>query len=347
MNHSVVVFLFTSSNHISNVATLQSIYAQNYPHIQLIVCNDCTAGFQSERLVNNFEHKRPVNIEHILFQENRYSIGLCRSQAPYWTRLRDAYMITLHAGETFTSADSLRRGVAKLEADPAAAAVVCGCELWNDTFKSVLESHDASPVMSAITEDTQSGTHQEQSAYLYDCMVIYRLSALRELATEQFEQEDSLCQKIVPMLLRKDARILTDEAYMCKYSNNRIDPMLATVPQTLGSRTVENIVQLLQEETSEGTGDLFDSPIKEPEKRKKRNIFVLLHKLSSVSKILIYGVIALLFAVAAGLFLNLAVGVYFALGIAFLAGAALVLVWAFAMLICNLYLKKNPQRMVA
>jgi hypothetical protein len=58
-------------------------------------------------------------------------------------------------------------------------------------------------------------------------------------------------------------------------------------------------------------------------------------------------VIALLLFVAAGLFLNLEFGVFFAMGICFLTGAVLVIGWAFAMLVCNLYLKKNPQRLVA
>lgn len=347
MDHSVVIFFFTSSNHISNVATLQSIYMQDYPHIRLIVCNDCTAGFQSERLVNNFEHKRPANIEYILFQENQHSIGLYRSQAPYWGRLRDAYMITLHAGETFTSSASLRRGIAKMEADPGAAAVVCGCEFWNDTLKAILEKHDALSVVSAITEDLERGTHQERSAYLYDCMVIYRLAALRALPMVQSVQENQLCQKLVPMLLQKNARVLADETYICKYSGKRVDPMLAPIPQTLGSQTVEHIAQLLRETPPEGKGDIFDSLLAEPVKGKKRNIFVLFHKLSSVSKLLTYGVIALLFAVAAGLFLNLESGAFFALGITFLVGAVLIVAWAFAMLVCNLYLKKNPQRMVA
>lgn len=348
MKDSVVVFLLAGNNHLSNVKTLQSIFNQSYPHIRVVICNDCTYGFESERLLNNFEHNRPDNIEQIIFQENKRSIGEYRTQYQFWSRLNSTFCVTLHAGEYFTSPQALLNCIQKLEENPAVFAVVCGCECWDDSFKMVLSVSEAKLYMESASAADQTGGMQDQLTLVRDCMVIYRISALRNLILSVDEESVHVSREIVPMMVRSGYRVAVCEDSLCKYSEESIDLMLKPAPETLGSHTMDNIVHLLREKKIaeyEQREELFRSEEKTRPK-KKRNIFVLLNKLSKVSYILTYICMSLLMFAASALFLNLNTAFYSTMGIGFFALATLIAVWAVAMLGCNLYLKKNPQRLV-
>lgn len=340
MNNSVVVFFFTSSNHLSNVKTLQSIYRQDYRHIRLIVCNDCTSGFESERLLNNFEHDRPENIEYIVFQENERHIGEFRSQAQFWSRLTDAFFFTIHSGEYFTSPSALRSCVQKLKENGSVCAVACNCSCWDSSFRALQEEYTAAAFLAGVGNATGG---------IRDCMVLYRVSALRDIPLQLDETCTHISQQVVPYLLEQGKRIAVLEKSICRFSDESLDPMLAPIPTEFGRHTLENIERLLRERTQDQPTPetaLFQAQPNIPQKKSKRNLFLMLSKLSTVSRILLYAVAALLLFTAGALFLNLHTGLFTVMGIGFLVLAVLAAVFTVGMLGCNLYLKKNPQRLV-
>lgn len=339
MKNSVVVFFFTSSNHLSNVKTLQSIYRQDYRHIRLIVCNDCTSGFESERLLNNFEHDRPDNIEYIVFQENERPLGEFRSQAQFWSRLTDAFFFTIHSGEYFASPSSVRSCVQKLKENGSVCAVVCNCDRRDSSFRVVEKEYAAADILAGAAG---------QVCELRDCMVLYRVSALQATTFRPDDTLTHISRQLVPHLLAQGNRVTVLDKDICHFSDESIDPMLAPVPAEFGSHTLENIENLLREQQAQPAQKtaLFQAQPDISKKHSGRNIFLLLSKLSTVSRILLYAIVTLLLFTAGGLFLNLGAGLFTVMGIGFLVLAVLAAFWTAGMLVCNLYLKKNPQRLV-
>lgn len=243
MKDTITVFLFVGSNHLSNVKSLQSIYKQDYEHIRLIVCNDCTYGFESERLLGNFEHRRPKNIEHIIFQENRVSIGKYRSLQKFLPQIQSEYFMILHAGEYFISPSSVREAIRVLKKNKKSDAVICACEFWDDKFKLIYKVYSPKNVMDALCHKGDEG----QGAYkLYDCMVVYRTSVLVD---ENFVVEEACLQissRIIPCLLEKEIRIEISEKSLCRYSESSKVDMVNPTPKTLNRRHVDNVISLVQ-----------------------------------------------------------------------------------------------------
>lgn len=339
MKDSVVVFFFTSSNHLSNVKTLQSIYKQDYPHIRLIVCNDCTYGFESERFLNNLEHRRPFNVEHIILQENRVSLGEYRSQSRFWKQNQTGYFLTIHAGECFVSDTALSNCVQKLRANSSVSAILCGCECRDVNMKNILSKHEPA----AIIED---GKSMKMSDQIRDCMVIYRTSVLYSIDMQLNERETQISRKLIPWLQQNGHRLTAVESVLCVYSVESTDCMIRPVPEELGSNNIERISALLREAENCPKPDQTATRIRVAPRHMKRNIFLLLKKLSTISRIMMYACFTLLLFIAGSFSLNLETGLFVLVGWCFVIFAALGAIWTVGMLVSNLYLKKNPHRMV-
>lgn len=349
MKEAVTIFFFANNNHLSNVKTLQSIFRQDYPRINLIVCNDCTYGFQSERLLNNFEAGRGENIQYLYFQENPWKMGECGSQMPFWDRIDSEYYYVLHSGDQFCAPDALRMAVNTLRLDKSLAAVVTGVELWDDDFKkcqsttTITKNPEAQGVFSA-SDQTQLRVHR-----IRDCMTIYRLGALKALTLSEQDRTRHLGKQALPALLEKGLRITVMQTSLCRYCKADIHDQPQAEPAKLGSDTLNNIRQLLEqrEEQEKNRENLLfhdNAPEKKPP---RRNPHLLLFKLSTVVKICGYAAVALLLSIAGALFMLLEQKVLNLLGMGFLALAAFSAVWTVAMLACNLYYKRNPQRLVS
>lgn len=347
MKNSVVVFFFAGNNHLSNLKTLQSIYAQDYRHIRMIICNDSTYRFENERLLNNFEHKRPENIEHIIFQENNRTVGEFRSQAQFWRQYTEGFFVTLHAGEYFTSASALSQCVRKLKSNASTAAVVCGCEQRDSTLKRVLKRYTAEPILTGISDAVRSGDINAGRQELHDCMVVYRMSALHKVQLALDDKAANISNRIIPWLLENGDLVSSADTTLCMYSEESVNPMIPSAPEELGRGNLERIAELLRDAENTPQDDSLEYKIPAaPKKQKRKNWFPLLKKLSTVSRIMMYAFLALLLCIAGALFLNLEEGLFTLSGAAFLILAFLCAVWTVGMLACNLYLKKNPHRLV-
>jgi len=345
MKDSIVVIFLANGNHLSNVKTLQSIYRQNYENINVIICNDHTYGFQSERLLNNFQNLKPDNIRQLYYRENPYVLGEYGSQAQFWKMIDSEFVVTIHSGEYLTSPSVLTECIRKINVDKSVAALVTGAELWNDDFKRLIsvdcvaEEANSHQLLNAV------GDEHVDLEKIRDCMVVYRLSALRKLQLQLNNDCTQISRYIVSEMLNNGSQLALSQLCLCKYSLCSIEDDAGVVPAKFGNETLNNIAKLLQERAVEEQM-LFHSTLETPARKQGRNIHIMLHKLSTFKKISAYIVLSLLLFIAAALFLHLEYTFAPVMGAVFLifAGAALLL--ATFMLFCNLYYKKYPQRLV-
>lgn len=346
MKESVTIFFFANNNHLSNVKTLQSIYRQDCDNLNLIVCNDCTYGFQNERLLNNFEAGRPANIQYVYFHENSHPMGEFASQTQFWDRINSEYYLTVHSGEVFTAPDALRSCVNTLRWDKSLAAAVAGVEQWDTRFKKRLS-------VDKITDDEHhtvlSGADMANLHLdcIRDCMVLYRLPELRSMMLHIGEDVCQISSEIIPYFLENGSRIAIRHIAMCRYSEDSIQDVQIPAPAKLGSDSLRNIEKMLQESAGRqqgGTEPLFNSSVASSPKRKK-NIHLILYKLCTLARIKSLALIALLLYIAAALFLSLDSMQTF--GLLFMVLACLATVCVMVMVGLNLHYKRNPQRLVA
>jgi len=345
---AVVVFFFANSNHLSNVKTLQSIYAQDYPKINLCICNDCTYGFQSERLLNNFLEKKEKNIQQVYYHENPYPLGEYRSQAQLWDHMDASYMVTLHSGEVFTSASSLREGIAGLLFDRSLSALVLDCELWSEGFAQKQAVNTIAGNTGRRTELSRKSIPALQKASLRDCMVIYRLSALRGRSFPVEENAVHASNQILPALLEAELKVAASPVSMCRYTISAVTDVSQSIPATFGDAALQNVAQLLQTrgKTDPQEPVLFGETATDASAVPKKNLHVTLYKLSTFVKIKGYALVCLLLFIAAALFLAVEKPLLTVLGIGLLVIAIAVSAWTGFVIFCNLYYKKNPQRLV-
>lgn len=345
MKEAVTVFFFVNNNHLSNVKTLQSIYKQDYPHINLVVCNDCTYGFQGERLLNNFEAGRGPNIEYLYFQENPWPMGECASQTQLWDRIHSEYYFVIHSGDLLVAQESLRQCINNLRLDRSLAAAVAGLQLWDDKFKKCLattrltKDPEAQGIFSAA-DQSQLRLHR-----LRDCMTVYRLSALKKLELSEDDRSRFLSKQAMPQLLERGHRITVMQTALCAYSEAGVRDEQFQEPAKLGRDTLSNIEQLLKQRQERGEDTLFESEVTAV-KAPRKNRHTMLYKLSTFKKIGLYAAGSVMLAIAAALFLLLEQQVFFFVGLGFLALAACAAGLTVLMLFLNIYYKKNPQKLV-
>lgn len=348
MKESVTVFFFANNNHTQNVRTLQSIYTQDYKCINLIVCNDCSYGFDSERLLNNFQELKPENVQQIYYHENQIPRGEYYSQAQFWDRIDGTFIVTIHSGERFTSPSALRDCAASLKYDASLAAALTGVEEWSDDFGSMLSVSTVagSPDSRLVLSSENANALQTQN--IRDCMVMYRLSALRSLQLSLDKHCVHISRSIIPQLLENGHRIVALRSCMCKFCENSLQNTVSPVPSAFGNTTLRNISVLLQESDGQATlsGDLFQSTLPTPPRKQGNKLMVMLHKLSTFARIKNYAILTLLLCIAGALFLNLNTPATDVLGGVFMVCAVIALLVTAGMLVCNLYFKRNPQRLV-
>lgn len=335
----LLLFAFVNNNHISNVKMLQSIYKQDYENIVVVICNDCTDGFQSERLLYNFNACRTENIRQVYFQENPYPQGEFLSLKLSWSRVEADYIMILHSGECFTSPQALRNGVKYLEYDDSAAAVIAPVEQWSDDSKN-LESVYIPANRNTITVTNQLLLPEED---IRDCMVLYRMSVLRNLDIEIAERQTHISRKLLPTLLERKEAIMVLSTSFCRFSSNNIKDVFVPIPNTYGNVKLQRIDELLKiPSVLIGQGSVQRAI----HQTKKRNYNVLLYRFSRFQKLKAYAVLDLLLMICAACLIMTGVKFLAIVASVLFAVTVLLSIWIAAMLICNLYFKKYPQRLV-
>lgn len=349
MKHSVVVFFFASNNHISNVKTLQSVLKQDYDNISLIVCNDSTYGFDSERLLNNFQEYKKDNVRQIYFHENHYSIGEYNSLKQYQDHICGDYLVILHAGEYFTTPTALRECVAHLKQDPSLDMVMAGSEIWTDNFSKKLSTDFVvgNCTNRVVVQDEAAINIQDQN--IRDCMAIYRLEVFYNNLFALDKQYSHISRYMIPKLIENGIKSVCIPNILCKYSEASVQSFEVAEPTEFGNHVLQNIEKMLQYNANKAKQEenkMFQTNIKTHPIKKKKNIWIMIYKLSSFVRIKSYATMAVLLSIAAGVFFNVGEKIMTDIGCLFLVGAIFIVLWTFCMCICNIYLKKNPQRLV-
>jgi len=345
-----MVLLLTNDNHLSNVKSLQSIYKQDYPNIYLVVCNDCTDHFQSERLFYNYEAGRPENVQGVYVHENVHPLGEYCTQKQFWDHAKADYVVALHSGEYFVSPQALSQCVKQLEYDHSVAALLVGAELWSNDMKK------CETVYAAVNQrQPQFLTSLEQAAVklteIRDCMLICRLKDVRALEFSEEQSGVAVGANVLTALLSDKRRVMMIPQTLCKFSELSIEDEKKAVPDTYGNKRIQNISELLKEESAQrdsGEKDrLFGGNPMGVAPSQETSRWLKLYKYSRFSKLKSYAVLDLLTIICAVLMLMTNHPLLSVAGAVVLAGSVLLLCWTMAMLVVNLYLKKNPQRLVS
>lgn len=341
---SVVVFFFTNNNHISNVKTLQSIYKQDYSNINLIICNDCTYGFENERLLNNFQAQKGDNIRQIYFHENPYPIGEYQSILQFLHKIQGDFFLIIHSGEYFTSADILRKCIANMVYDAEIAVELVGAEQWTNDFahRKIIETAAETALIRQI-----SLADDIKWDGLRDCMVIYRLTSLRSNHFTVPDRCSHISRYIVPQFIEKE-KVILSPLNLCRYSSESIQDVPKLVPSEYGNVRLENIKKLVQQQSGVlvQTETIFGSSLVHTGSHMTYKKNIILYRLSSYTRLKNYTLISLLLFVASALFMNISSPIFSFVGAVFIVLAFGFSLWTIGMLGCNLYFKKNPQRLV-
>ena len=343
-NHPVTVFFFVNNNHISNVKTLQSIYKQDYSNINLLICNDCIYGFESERFLYNFQEYKNENISQIYFHENFHPLGEYESVLQFRGRLKGEFLIIIHSGEYFLSSSILRESIAAMEYDSSIAAEIFNAEYWDDSFTKRIAVETA-----LINSSARQLLHADDIMInkLRDCMVIYRLSVLNTINLKAVPLNLCTSQCVIPQIMENGA-VISIPASLCRFSLDSTQNRPKKAPESLGNVRLKNIEKILEQNKTKEIppNSIFEPSVLKPPIYNIHKLPLTLYKFSTYIRVKNYAVISLLLFIAAALFFNLSNPLSFLLGTFFIVLASVASLWTIGMAGCNLYFKKNPQRLV-
>jgi len=262
-------------------------------------------------------------------------MGEYLSQRQFWDMFDADYVITVHAGEYFLGNDALTKCVNQLASNDSLAAVVTSVELWSDDMKrkrgcqSVIRGGHVAACL--LTKG------QPETSELRDCMLMCRVKILKELELKEGKSQQPVSQMILPALLEQEKLVLAFPFSACRYSEASISSPRIFIPATYGNKSLQEIETLL--------GSYPDNQRKVPDwkepvitKKKRRNL--TLYKYSRRTTFKWYALVILLLLICAAILLFGKNRVFMAA--ALIAAACIVAVWAVAMLIVNIYFKRNP-----
>lgn len=342
MRPSTVVILLAGSDHLKNVKTLQSIFKQDYENIRLVVCNDHTYGFENQRLLNNFHHQRPENIRQIYFRENPRPLGAYGAQAQFWPVLNAEFVITLEAGTVFSAPDALSQAVDQLSAYPTAAALATRSEQVEEGSGAVRQVLCLVPTAQPVLTAADDGFQWDRLA---DHMVLFRLAALRDPLPAP-ETATAVAAHVLQHLMAHGHALALSPLCLTRCTPRHAGDTAPPVPTEFGGGPLERVTRMLEEGTAPQPKPLFGAPTPTAPAPKIPRRHLLLYKLSTLKIIGACAVLSLLLFIAAGLFLHLQPLWAGMLGMAFLACALVGSAGTAGLVLCNIYYKKNPQRLV-
>ena len=329
-NKRILIVEITNNNHVSNVKTLQSIFRQDYPCLELVILNDDTDAFQCERLMWNITDHTPDRFHHVQIVENTYPLGEAASLRRIVEKTAADYVMILHSGERFSSDHALSNCLEALEAEQKAGVLIAPVEERSPNLKSLVAKH-------CFTANV--GRNEN-----IDSMFFYRTDALRGLLKQLPAGSVSVCEGIYSALRENALLSLRSDSPICIFTEKEIEDEHPELPSTLGNETLQNIEGLMEEREKSpypaNAGEKTTAP--EPSPKGKRILW--LFKNSRFLRIKTNILIDLMMIFLAVLFF--VEEILPPAWIIFTAVAAVLTVWIMAMLICNLYFRKHPERLV-
>ena len=252
------------------------------------------------------------------------------------------YVITLEAGAVFSAPDALSQAVDQLSAYPTAAALAARSEQAEEGSGAVRQvlclATAAEPVLTGAADGFQWDR-------LGDHMVLFRLAALRDPLPAPETAAVVAAHVLRHLLANGHTLVLSPLCLTCCTLHSAPDAA-PPVPTEFGGGPLERVTRMLEEGTAPQPKQLFGGPTPAAPAPKIPRRHLLLYKLSTLKIIGACAVLSLLLFIAAGLFLHLQALWAGVLGMAFLVCALLGCAGTAGLVLCNIYYKKNPQRLV-
>lgn len=344
---AVLLVVFLNDNHVSNVRTLQSVFAQSYGNIHVTFCNDATNHFESEKFVINLHMGRPDGIQSIRLQENRHKIGEYLSFVEAVQAQKADYIIVLHSGEILQNRDVIRDIVDLFSVSDQPEVLALSVKQMDDTMAEEELSWD----LDTVKEGNPDCWWKEETIWngLRDSMFVYRGELVRRIVKTRVQIKKSVMQTMLPLIIERGHTIKSDEMAVCVFSNRSVENIPGEITESFGDERLQRIREkYLNEEDRSNEGkaspDVFGM---QAEFKKKKSIRKILFRLSRFKKLAVYAVAALLMMLCAILLYTTHEEILKIPSLALAVLGGLMLVITLFMLGCNLYFKLFPERLIS
>lgn len=344
-DRSVLIIEFTNDNHLSNVKTLQSIFRQKDNLFKLVICNDCTNGFQCERFLYNITDLTPEIFQKVEIVENLHPIGENASVRRILDEYDANYVFVIHSGEYLIEPDVLNKCAAIMCDNPMADALAVYAERRRKDLKSV-EEYIKLPDWE-INVELPEDAFSKLFSNIRDCNFFCRGSSLKRVLCSNRNHGNSIIKSIISSYLNEKLKIEKQSFSVCMFSSESIKNPIIDIPSNLGNERIRRIAKKLAsqgENKSLVNSALFPNVSTVVKLDNKRKMGIWLYKHSRFQRIKYNIIIALLLFILA-LFLNLK-EVTTVVVMSIMVISAMMMIWTIVMLCCNLYYRKHPERLV-
>lgn len=117
---------------------LDSIFAQDYPRIQLIISDDGSPDFDVKRIKRYIDVHRRQNIEDVIVRSNEVNLGTVRHIHGALTLAKGKYVVFTAADDRFSGNDVISQYVLQFLKCPDAVWLVAKCQLTTKDYKKKL-----------------------------------------------------------------------------------------------------------------------------------------------------------------------------------------------------------------
>lgn len=106
---SVIVLTYLQGHLIEKC--LDSILNQTYPNMELVICDDCSADFDEDRLRSYIEEKKEDNLKNLVIYKQSHNVGTT-ANAKTGIELSHGKYFKLHAGDDLLYHDDVLQNMA-------------------------------------------------------------------------------------------------------------------------------------------------------------------------------------------------------------------------------------------
>ena len=332
----ILILAFVGDDHLDNVKTLQSMFSQSFSGMHIVLCNNATNAFQCERLIFNITDHTPSTVNQIQIEELPHPMDELSVLRRLISRTDSDFVFVLHAGEQFSSAHFLETCALVLGSNPSTDALAVSAE------ECCADSNAVIRTLSLEDSSFLRNSHRPE-ILARDCMFVYRKSALQQIFDQETLRPGAIWNAVVPIFCSRNTIDYRPTLLSCKFHEGV--PESAPLAVVYGNVHLNNIKTALQAgAASSNVGSQTYSSCSVQEISRRQKTIALLYKHSRLQKMKTDLLILLLLLVLASvLFVHRLIlpVAYMLFAAAFLAAA-----WLVFMLLCNLYFKKHPERLV-
>lgn len=333
----ILILAFVGDDHLDNVKSLQSMFNQSFSGMHIVLCNNATNAFQCERLIFNITDHTPSTVNQIQIEELPHPMDELSVLRRLISRTDSDFVFVLHAGEQFSSAHFLDTSALVLGSNPSIDVLAVSAEECRADSNAVIRTlslEDSSFLRSSLRSE----------GLARDCMFVYRKSALQEILDQEALRPGTIWSAVVPVFCDRDAIDYRPALLSCKFHEGASEN--APFSSVYGNVHLNNIKTALQAgaaASSSNSSHAYSScSVQEISRRQKCIAWLYKHsRLQKMKTDLL--ILLLLLVLASVLFVHRLIlpVAYMLFAAAFLAAA-----WLIFMLLCNLYFKKHPERLV-